>query len=255
MKPSCGLPVGESHIEAEFVELAGEASGEASALGTIEVIGAEIGVGDAALEHPVDGRQDGGGDGHERLAWPAASLEPVEQCPEIAALGADCNPSDLNEHGLEPGGPLAKLGGSALAGALIVRGTQNGPRDEMGGAWEALHIGADLGEDDGGGQLMDAGNGHQLPGRSAKRLESLADLGVDPGDGGLERGDLSEVDLQQETLVVGQATAQGLGDGGARGPNSGPDWDAAGQNLWVVLALRQGLEDGPPAHTHNVRQD
>ncbi len=122
----------------------------------------------------------------------------------------------------------------------------------MAGPRETVHVAADLGEDHGGRPLMDAGKGDQLPGRPAKRLEPLADLRVDPGDGGLERGDLGEVDLPQQTLVVGQTAAQSLGDIRARGPEPGPDWDAVGQDLRIGLPLRQSLQDGPPAHAQDV---
>src|SRR5689334_5361969 len=147
MKPLRRLPVSDSHIVPEFVELAGEPCGEAGPFGPVEVISAEIGIGDGAFEHPVDGRQDGGGDRHDRFAWPSAGLEPMEQGPEIAALLSDRNPGDLNQQGLEPGVSLAEPGGPALAGTLVVPGTQTGPRDEVAGAREAVHIDTDFGED------------------------------------------------------------------------------------------------------------
>jgi hypothetical protein len=160
MKPLRGLPIGDGHMVSELVELAGESCGEAGAFGSIEVIGAEIGVGDTALEHPVDGRQDGGGDGHDRLAWTAAGLEPMEQRPEIAALPPDGDPGNLDEQGLEPGIALAQPGGPALAGAFVIAGTQAGPRDEMAGTRETVHVDTNLGEDHGGRQLMEGRKAH-----------------------------------------------------------------------------------------------
>ena len=227
------MSVGDSDIEAEFVKLAGKAS----AFGPIEVVGAEIDIVDPALEHPVNSREDGGGDSHDCLTGTASGLEPVEQRPEIAAPGSDRTPGDLDEHGLEPGSPLAELCGPALDGTLVISGIQAGPRDEMGSAREALHVDANLSEDHGGRQLTDAGNGHQPHGGPAKRLEALADLGVDPRDGGLDRGDLGKMDLQEQTLVVGQATAQGFGDLGARGSDPSPVRAPASKVLSLVACL------------------
>ena len=46
-------------MEAEFGEFSGKTSGEAGAFRAIEVIGAEVGIKDAASEHPADGGDDG----------------------------------------------------------------------------------------------------------------------------------------------------------------------------------------------------
>ena len=96
-KLSCERPFCDVNVEAEFVELLGEASGEACAVGLVEVVGSEVVVGLAALEHPVDRGEDGGGDGHDRLArtprrgrcdgtgragsWPCGGLRPRRPGP------------------------------------------------------------------------------------------------------------------------------------------------------------------------------
>src|SRR5690242_8857089 len=66
MKPSCGRRFGQGDVEPEFTKLAGEARGEAGAVAPLEVVGAEVLVGDAAAEHPVDGGQDRGRDGDRK---------------------------------------------------------------------------------------------------------------------------------------------------------------------------------------------
>jgi hypothetical protein len=68
--------VGKGDLEAEFGEFSGKTSGEAGALCALEVIGAEIGIKDAASEHPLDGGEDGGGDGDDGLARAASCREP-----------------------------------------------------------------------------------------------------------------------------------------------------------------------------------
>ena len=73
----------------------------------------------------------------------------------------------------------------------------------MGGGGEAAHVGADLGEDDGGRERAHAGDGGQPRGGLAERFEALAQLGVDLGDGGVDRIRLAEVDPEQQTLMVG----------------------------------------------------
>ena len=65
----------------ELVELLGETHGEARSVGLVEVVGTEVAVGLwlCALEHPVDGGEDGGGDGHDRLARATARGDAVEK--------------------------------------------------------------------------------------------------------------------------------------------------------------------------------
>jgi hypothetical protein len=48
MKPSCCLALGQGDVEAEFIELAGEAGGQAGPSGPVEVVRTEVDVGDAA---------------------------------------------------------------------------------------------------------------------------------------------------------------------------------------------------------------
>ena len=49
---------GVRHIEAELLEFVGEACRDARAVAALEVIGAEVLIGDATTEHPVDRGQD-----------------------------------------------------------------------------------------------------------------------------------------------------------------------------------------------------
>ena len=104
MKRSRSLPLGEGDGEAELVEFADELAGEALAIGALEVVGAEILIGRAAAEPPVDGGQDRGGDRDDRLVGPAAGAPTGEQGGQVAGFGAGRAPGDLDQEGLEPGG-------------------------------------------------------------------------------------------------------------------------------------------------------
>jgi hypothetical protein len=73
----------------------------------------------------------------------------------------------------------------------------------MGGGGEAAHVGADLGDDDGGRERADPGDNGQPRGSVAERLEAVAQLGVDLGDGGVDGIGLAEVDPKQQALMVG----------------------------------------------------
>ncbi len=55
VKPSCRLALGQGDVEAGFVELAGEAGGDACPPGPVEVVGAKVGIDDTSAEHPVGG--------------------------------------------------------------------------------------------------------------------------------------------------------------------------------------------------------
>src|SRR3954468_10118526 len=69
VKLSCCGAFGEGYIEAEFVEPSGEASGQAGALGALEVVGAEVVVIHPALEHEVHCREDRPRHRHNGLLW------------------------------------------------------------------------------------------------------------------------------------------------------------------------------------------
>src|SRR6266436_9486063 len=68
----------------------------------------------------------------------------------------------LDQDGAEPAIALAGLSAAAFAGALVVAGRHPRPASQMGGAWKAAHVGADLGQDHSGSEALDTGNGAQL---------------------------------------------------------------------------------------------
>ena len=79
----------------------------------------------------------------------------------------------------------------------------------MAGGGEPAHVGADLGDDDLGGQVTDARDGAQQADRLAERVEVAAHLHVDLGDGGRQRVELPQVQAQQEAVPHGDASLQG----------------------------------------------
>src|SRR5512134_258156 len=120
------------------------------------MIGPEILVGCAILEHVVGRGQDRGSNRANRLLWPPSAAQPVKLRLEIARLLARAGPSALHQRGLEPRRPLTQAVGPALAGALVVAWAQPGPGEQVARGREPPHVGADLGDDDLGSKVADA---------------------------------------------------------------------------------------------------
>src|ERR1051326_7402502 len=131
-------------VEAEPGELCNEAPCLGFGRAVAEVIGTEIAVGSAVLQHMVDGGEDRGGNGADGLLWSAPALQAEKLGPVIAALRPLGGPSALDEHRLEPRGAFAQFGRLSLAGALVLAGTQSRPGDEVPGRREPAHVAADL---------------------------------------------------------------------------------------------------------------
>src|ERR1700746_2234098 len=97
----------------------------------LEVIGAEVLIRLSLLEHVVDGGEDRGGDGHDRLLRTAPRLDVVELGAQVSVLLPHRRPGALHQRSLEPGRTLTQASGAALAGALIVAWADAGPGDEV----------------------------------------------------------------------------------------------------------------------------
>ncbi len=120
----------------------------------------------------------------------------------------------------------------------------------MGGGGEAAHVGADLGDDHRGRKRADARDGSQPRGGVAEGLETVAQLGIDLGDRGVDRVGLTEMDPEQQALVVGQVTAERLDEPRTGGADAAPD--PVGEAFGITLALGQRVEDRPSAGAHDV---
>src|SRR3954462_5909952 len=195
--------------EAELGDLECEAAGLGFGRGASKVVWAEILIEGAVAKHVIGGGQDGSCYGADGLLGSAAVAQALELSLKVAALFACAGPGALHQRGLEPRRALAQPGGAALAGALVVAGTEPGPGDQVAGGREAAHVDADLGDDDLRGQVTDAGDGAQQPDRLTERVEIAVHLLVDLGDGGLQGIDLTQVQAQQEAVALGDAAGQG----------------------------------------------
>ena len=113
---------------------------------------------------------------------------------------------------LSQGDPTSARG-AALARALIATRADAGPRDEIGIAGKAAHVGADLGEDLHRSKGLDARRRTHLLDGGAKGPNADLHLPVDLGNRGIEYVDLVEVKPQQEAMVPCHAATQGLVQG------------------------------------------
>src|SRR3954451_13967720 len=106
--------VGEPADEPPGLDLLGAA---------VEVVGAEVRVDGAVLQHMVGGGQDRGRHRAHRLLRSAAAAQAVVLGLQVAGLLAAGRPGALHEGGLQPRRALAQAGGAALARALVIAGT------------------------------------------------------------------------------------------------------------------------------------
>src|SRR6516164_9562141 len=128
---------------------------------------------------------------------------------KVAVLLAGGSPSTLDEGSFQPRRPFAHSSRPALAGAFVVPGTEAAPGDQMSLGREPCHVDADLGDDNRGAELVDAGDGAQDFDRRSKGLDLAVDLLIDLSDGRVNRVDMLEQKTQHKAMMVGDPTAQG----------------------------------------------
>ena len=87
----------------EFVETSDEVPGLNGFGPAVEVVGPEIVVEGAMLEHMVGSGEDRGGAGPDRLFRAVSGVQALELRLEIAAAFAGGRPGALDQGGLEPG--------------------------------------------------------------------------------------------------------------------------------------------------------
>src|SRR4051812_15447400 len=196
--------------EAELGDLACEAADLGFGRGASKMVWAKILIEGAVAKHVIGGGQDGGCYGADGLLGSAAVAQALELSLKVAALFAGAGPSALDQRGLEPRRALAQPGGAALAGALVVARAEPSPGDQVAGGREAVHVDANLGDDDLRGQVTDAGDGAQQPDRLTERVEIAVHLLVDLGDGGRQGIDLTQVQAQQEAVRTSAETLNPL---------------------------------------------
>src|SRR5437867_5220716 len=123
---------GDVNSATEVAKAPDQAMDDLGAISAIEVIGTEIRVLDTVTQHEVGGGKHRGCDGEDGLLGAASGLDAEEQRVEVAVLHPHAGPGSGDQGGLEPGAALANPGRPPLARALVVAGTQSGPRDEVG---------------------------------------------------------------------------------------------------------------------------
>src|SRR4029450_7545334 len=215
-----------------------QAVGDLGFVTAIEVVGAEIAVVDVVLEHVIGGGEHGGGDGEDGFFGAAAALEAEELRTQVPVLFAGGGPGGLYERCLQPRVARARPGGQAFAGTFVETRAEPSPRDEMAGGGKAGHVEADLGDEDAGDGLADARHGDQSVESGAKGGEGLAEARLYLAHGPLEGIDVSEMQLEQEAVVGGDAPVQGGDEVGAGSLEAAVD--QVRQALGILLAGWRG---------------
>src|SRR6202007_915934 len=141
----------QGRFEAELGDLSDEPLDLGLGLALVEVVDAEVLMGNAVLEDVIDGGQNRGGDGADGFLRTASGLQSIELRPIVAVFLPLAGPGALHEQGLTAGRALAQAAAFAFARALVLSGTQ--PRDEMTGGRKAAHVAADLRNDRYRGQV------------------------------------------------------------------------------------------------------
>src|SRR3954447_19025169 len=124
---------GELDDVAEVGEAADEPPGLHLPGAAVEVVGAEVRVDGAVLQHVVGGGQDRGRHRAHRLPRPAAGAQAVVLGLQVARPLPARRPGALHQRGLEPRRALAQARGAALARALVVARAHPGPGDRRSG--------------------------------------------------------------------------------------------------------------------------
>jgi hypothetical protein len=89
-----------------------------------------------------------------------------------------------------------------------LRGHSPAHEDQVACNWEASHVGADLGNDDLGGQVTDTRDGPQQADRVTEKVEITVHFRVDLEDGGIEHINVAQMQAQQEAMPLGDASLQ-----------------------------------------------
>lgn len=120
----------------------------------------------------------------------------------------------------------------------------------MGGGGEPGHVQADLGDDDVGGDRVDAGDLAEPGDRVGVGGDLGADPGVDGGDVGVDGVDAAEHLGEQECVVVGEVAGERLLQFGEFGAQTAAG--VLGQYLGVALAGDQRGEHVPSGGAEDV---
>src|SRR5436309_6949729 len=120
---SSGRLFHEDDLIAELLETADVVVAQACGVAPVEVVGPEVVMRDAALEHVAEGHEHRVLHGDDGLFGPAPSFEPVVERPVVTPLGPRRRPGRFLQRRPEPDGALARSGRPTLARALMGAGT------------------------------------------------------------------------------------------------------------------------------------
>ena len=118
---------------------------------------------------------------------------------------------------------------------------------------EAVHVDADLGNDDPGAEIADAGDGAQDLDRAAKGLDMGVDLLIDLADGGVDRIDMLEEQPQHKPMMVSHPATQRRLKLGLRCPDAPVGQDRQCER--IGLTGDQSLDHPAAGEAHDVGDD
>jgi hypothetical protein len=177
--------------------------GDGSGLADLVEIGlADLAISNAFGEHVIGGDEDLVGDREGCPHAASTGLQTIELVLEIAAFGAGGRDGSPDQHRSQMDVAVAGSPAFLFASAFMVAGAHASPGGEVVDAQEHAHVDADLGDQHGGNQPIDARNLHQQGMGSSIRLQFLIDARVERGDllfGGFEPAQLQ---TEQEAMVL-----------------------------------------------------
>ena len=213
----------------------------------------EVVILDAVSKHVVSRGQHRAGDREDGFLGAAAALDSEELHAEVAILFPGGRPGRIGQRGFEPGRTPTRACRPPLAGTFIESGAQTGPRDEMADGGKPRHVDADFGDEHPGSRVAQAGHRRQEVDGGAKGTERVSDARFDGRDRGIQGVDLREMQLDQEPMMIGDASVQGVNEVGVC------RFQPAPRQVCETLGIRlPGDECGQyraPTRTQDVRHD
>jgi len=210
MKTRLRRLVPERDFVAKALKTTDEVPRGPSLLDAVQVGGAQISVRHIRGQHVVRGDEDLMSDGHRRPLGTPSGSESVELVPEVAALLSGRCHRRLNQSGPQVHVALPGAGLLPFPRALIVAGTDSGPRGRMLGAPEDPHVGPQLGHDDGGHDPADPGDLLQELALLPVGAKGFIDAGVQNGEIAVGLVQPPKLQAQQEAMVLLGAALQRL---------------------------------------------
>ena len=178
----------------------------------MEVVGPEILVDSAVVQHVPDGGRRGGSDSAHRPSWGHDAGVGAGTAPGDNRPSCDWRPRRTGRGSSSARvRPCAAAWRAALACALIAAGAKASPGDEVGGGWKAAHVDADLGPAGWPGRRGRRCRGGMVRSKwiaSRKGSEAALHLGVDLLQRLRQRVVLAQVQAEQESMALADAPAQ-----------------------------------------------